>query len=229
MTASTVTPTLSLVITFCGSTLMTRSRMSTLMRFSIIGTRKVSPEPTVVRYLPRRMTRPFSYCDTMRAERATMMRAMNRKIASTKNPRGPKGSSFISSPHQKCDAVHVFDRHFGARLEGAGGAPGRGGAPDLVPGPDLAGPVLGDALHHEGALADHGVGIARDRRVSQVGADPAAPERDVRQAEGDRYDQPDGGVPGDQADHAAGGDGRSDEHQVETGEAAHRPFHQDTQ
>src|SRR3989338_3928092 len=193
MTASTVTPTLSLVITFCGSTLMTRSRMSTLIRLSIIGTRKVSPEPTVLRYLPRRMTRPFSYCDTMRAERATMTRAMNRKIASTKNPNGPKGISFICSPHPECDAVHAFDSHLGARLEGARGARGRRGAPDLVPHPDLAGPMLGDALHHEGALADHGVGVARHGRVVQAGPEPTAPEGDVQEAQGDRHDQPDGG------------------------------------
>jgi hypothetical protein len=44
-----VTDTLSLVITFCGSTLITRSRMSTLIMSSITGTRKVSPESAVAR------------------------------------------------------------------------------------------------------------------------------------------------------------------------------------
>ena len=60
---------------------MTRSRMSTLMTLSIIGTRNISPESTVERYFPSRMTSPFSYCEMMRAERATITRAMNRKTA----------------------------------------------------------------------------------------------------------------------------------------------------
>ena len=81
-----MTETLSLVMTFCGSTLITRSRMSTLIMSSITGTRKVRPESAVALYLPSRRTRPFSYCLTMRAARASEMSAMNRTMNSSTMP-----------------------------------------------------------------------------------------------------------------------------------------------
>src|SRR5204863_121560 len=124
MTASTVTSTLSLVITSCGSTLMTRSRMSTLRRSSIIGTRNVRPESTVALYLPSRMTSPFSYCETMPAERDVEQRQDRRHDQSGDNVLDEQTDE-PAEGHRRADQDQVepgeaAHRHFRQDAHGAG-------------------------------------------------------------------------------------------------------------
>src|SRR5262245_19270773 len=133
-------------MTFCGSTLMTRSRMSTLIRSSITGTRKVSPESTVERYLPRRITMPFSYWATTRAERASATRKMNRTMTSSNSS---TWEIIALPPDQQGHTIQSIDRHFGSRFDRHRDSGRRQSAPHFVAHPDLAGVMRVDPFGHE--------------------------------------------------------------------------------
>src|SRR5258705_1302366 len=174
MTASTITDTLSLVMPFCGSTLMTRSRMSTLMTSSIMGTRKVSPESTVARYFPSRRTSPFSYCATTRAERASATRRMKEKIRSRANRK-----TFISLPHLKGDAVHAGHRDLGPFFDRVRGPRSEHRPPFLVLHADPARVVRDDPGQNQAPGAQHGVGVAVDSLHLEHRTDVTPAHQDV--------------------------------------------------
>src|SRR3989338_4600109 len=78
MTASTVTPTLSFVITAWGSISRTVSRISIRATSeSTNGTRILNPGSNVSLYLPSLSTIPFSACRTILTDRASTITASN--------------------------------------------------------------------------------------------------------------------------------------------------------
>src|SRR5258705_8705729 len=226
MTASTVTETLSLVMTFCGSTLITRSRMSTLIRSSITGTRKVRPESTVERYFPSRMTIPFSYWATTRAERASATRKMNRTMTSSSSS---TWEIIESPPHQQGHTVESVDRHLGARLDRHRGSRRGQRAPHLVPHPHLARVMRVDPLGHQSRTPEHRVDVRRRVPDLEARAHPAAPGQDVERAQPARHQQAEPRVVSPLADCTPDHERAADQDQVEPGEPAERDLDQDQQ
>src|SRR5512137_646277 len=165
MTASTMTVTLSLVITFCGSTLITFSRMSTLIMSSMNGARNVRPESTVLLYLPRRMTSAFSYWFTMRAVRARVMSPRTAKTPrrTEKNP----PPSFIASPHLEGHALDRVHHHRRSRLLRRRILVRQRRAPEFVADAHDSGRVGRDPLGHEPGLAQHHVDVRRPVRAGE--------------------------------------------------------------
>src|SRR5437867_3712326 len=98
---------------------MTRSRMSTLIMSSITGTRNVSPESAVARYRPSRITKPFSYWATPRAERPSEIQAISstdRDVEQAQNARHhepdrgiAEGQSDRSAEHERGADEHEIE------------------------------------------------------------------------------------------------------------------------
>src|SRR5262249_47846656 len=163
-TAYTVTTTLSEVMTSCGGTSTTCSRMSTRWTRSTKGTMIRSPGSTVPLYRPRRSTTPRWYGRTIlmhvnartNNRKATMARTMIAAMAApSRRPsagcrrRARLGPAGRGSPGRDVDAPRADDEtgagHVGHEHGGAGGdahTVGGLGLPRLTIDADHAGRVL---------------------------------------------------------------------------------------
>src|SRR5262245_12686243 len=187
--------------------------MSTLIMSSITGTRNVSPDSTVARYVPSRSTSAFSYWLTTRAARASAMRTTKRKTPRRKVRRGMPAS--IGSPHLESDTVHRFDGDDRSRFDGTADAGGRRREPLFALHLHAPWLVLGDTRDHDARLAQNGVDVARRGLDVDLAAHVAAAEQEVEEAEPSADDQAEVRAVQDQPQGAAEHEGRPHQHEIE--------------
>src|SRR5215470_9306286 len=105
---------------------------------------------------------PFSYWATMRADRASAIRAIRTRRNQNRVMRTLSGLS-MRGPHAKSDTFHAHDVDDAAGLEGTRRVMGGESAPDFVLHAHLAGFVARHPVCDQALGADHRVHVAGHR------------------------------------------------------------------